>query len=155
MTPTMVPPSDSDNGVCKSSSGVIQAGDLIQPEFRKARPFFLDARKAIVGIKHLKFRGDSSGCPRSSSYSTHLWIKGLKEMTFVWSKDDDKRLRELAMSGIGMVEIADCLQRTKSSVRVRAAKLNIAIARQENPMQKGRLQKGASHQDLRDSETAN
>ena len=61
-------------------------------------------------------------------------------MAFVpWSEEEDEQLRKLAKSGIGMAEIALMMQRTKSSVRVRASKLEIAIARQENPMQKGRL----------------
>ena len=51
-----------------------------------------------------------------------------------WSIDDDKRLRESARSGMGMVEIALHSSRTKSAVRARADKLSIAIARQENPM---------------------
>ena len=37
-----------------------------------------------------------------------------------------------------MAEIAQQMQRTKSSVRTRALKLKIAIAREENPMQKGK-----------------
>jgi len=37
-----------------------------------------------------------------------------------------------------MAEIAQQMQRTKSSIRTRASKLKIAIAREENPMQKGR-----------------
>jgi hypothetical protein len=61
-------------------------------------------------------------------------------MVFVqWSDEEDEQLRQLARSGFGMVEIANLMQRTKSSVRVRALKLNIAIARQENPMRRGRL----------------
>lgn len=61
-------------------------------------------------------------------------------MVFVpWSEEEDEQLRKLAKSGIGMAEIAQTMHRTKSSVRVRASKLGIAIARQENPMQKGRL----------------
>jgi hypothetical protein len=61
-------------------------------------------------------------------------------MAFVpWSEEEDEQFRKLAKSGIGMAEIAQMMQRTKSSVRVRALKLEIAIARQENPMRKGRL----------------
>jgi hypothetical protein len=56
-----------------------------------------------------------------------------------WSDEEDEQLKKLAGSGFGMVEIADLMQRTKSSVRVRALKLNIAIARQKNPMRRGRL----------------
>ena len=61
-------------------------------------------------------------------------------MGFVqWSDEEDEQLKKLARSGFGMVEIAELMQRTKSSVRARALKLNIAIARQENPMRRGRL----------------
>jgi hypothetical protein len=56
-----------------------------------------------------------------------------------WSEEEDEQLRKLARSGCGMVEIAQTMERTKSSVRVRAQKLNISIARQENPMQGGRF----------------
>jgi hypothetical protein len=60
-------------------------------------------------------------------------------MTFIpWSPDEDEQLRKLALSGASMAEIAKQMQRTKSSVRTRALKMNIAIARQENPMQKGK-----------------
>jgi len=61
-------------------------------------------------------------------------------MTFIpWSPDEDARLRKLALSGASMAEIAQQMQRTKSSIRTRASKLKIAIAREENPMQKGKL----------------
>jgi predicted DNA-binding protein (UPF0251 family) len=61
-------------------------------------------------------------------------------MKFVpWTKEEDEALRGLAMAGLGMSEIAERMQRSKSSVRVRSANLKIAIAREENPMQKGKL----------------
>jgi hypothetical protein len=61
-------------------------------------------------------------------------------MKFVpWTKEQDEKLRSLAMSGLGMSEIAERMQRSKSSVRVRSANLKIAIAREENPMQRGKL----------------
>jgi len=56
-----------------------------------------------------------------------------------WSNEEDEQLKKLARSGFGMVEITESMRRTKSSVRARALKLNIAIARQENPMRRGRL----------------
>jgi hypothetical protein len=59
-------------------------------------------------------------------------------MAFVpWSDEEDEQLRKLARSGCGMVNIAQTMERTKSSVRVRAQKLNIAIARQEKSNAKG------------------
>jgi hypothetical protein len=60
-----------------------------------------------------------------------------------WSDADDVRLRELARSGIGLVEIAAHMGRTKGAIRARVEKLNIAVARQQNPMQVGKkLSKG-------------
>jgi len=60
-------------------------------------------------------------------------------MVFIpWSDVEDMRLRELARSGIGMVEIAAHMGRTKSAIRARVEKLNIAVARQQNPMQVGK-----------------
>jgi hypothetical protein len=61
-------------------------------------------------------------------------------MAFVpWTEEEDEQLRKLARSGCGMVEIAQIMRRTKSSVRNRVQNLNIAIARQENAMRRGRL----------------
>jgi len=54
-----------------------------------------------------------------------------------WSDEEDEQLRKLVRSGFGMAEIAESMQRTKSSMRARALKLNIAIARQENPYAEG------------------
>ena len=57
-------------------------------------------------------------------------------MTFIpWSPEDDERLRELALSGASLIEIAAQMGRNKASVRHRAQKLNIAIARDRNPKQ--------------------
>jgi hypothetical protein len=57
-------------------------------------------------------------------------------MTFVpWSPAEDERLRKLALSGFSLAEIAGHIERSKSSVRARALKMNIAIARDRNPMQ--------------------
>jgi hypothetical protein len=56
-----------------------------------------------------------------------------------WTTEDEARLRELARSGLGMDEIAAHMNRTKWAVRSRAEKLRIAIARQENAMQRGTL----------------
>jgi hypothetical protein len=58
-------------------------------------------------------------------------------MNFVpWSAAEDERLRKLALSGLSLLEIAARMERTKSSVRARTLKMNIAIARDRNPMQK-------------------
>jgi hypothetical protein len=57
-------------------------------------------------------------------------------MTFVqWSPAEDERLRKLALSGLSLAEIAGQMERSKSSVRARALKMNIAIAYDRNPMQ--------------------
>jgi hypothetical protein len=53
----------------------------------------------------------------------------------LWSQDQDHKLRKLAAAGTSMAEIAEQIGRTKSAIRVRAAKLKIAIARDRNPMQ--------------------
>ena len=53
-----------------------------------------------------------------------------------WSAADERH-RELALSSASLAETANQMQRTKSSVRTRALKTNIAIARDQNPVQKG------------------
>jgi hypothetical protein len=56
-------------------------------------------------------------------------------MTFVpWSPEEDDRLRKLALSGLSLAEIEAQMERGKSSVRTRALKMNIAIARDRNSM---------------------
>ena len=58
-------------------------------------------------------------------------------MTFVkWSSEEDERLRKLTLSGASLAQIAEQMLLNKSSVRNRASKLEIAIARDRNPMQK-------------------
>jgi hypothetical protein len=52
-----------------------------------------------------------------------------------WSDADDRQLRCLALSGISLAEIARQMVRGTSSVGSRALKLEIAIARDRNPMQ--------------------
>jgi hypothetical protein len=55
-----------------------------------------------------------------------------------WSDEDDQQLRSLALSGFSLAEIARQMARSKSSVRSRALKIEIAIARDRNPMQRPR-----------------
>jgi hypothetical protein len=52
-----------------------------------------------------------------------------------WSDEDDQQLRSLAFSGFSLAEIAHQMVRSKSSVRSRALKIEIAIARDRNRMQ--------------------
>jgi hypothetical protein len=52
-----------------------------------------------------------------------------------WSDEDDQLLRSLAFSGYSLAEIAHQMVRSKSSVRSRALKIEIAIARDRNRMQ--------------------
>jgi hypothetical protein len=52
-----------------------------------------------------------------------------------WSPEEDDRLRKLALAGLSVAAITEQLKRGKSAVRVRAAKLKIAIAHDRNPMQ--------------------
>ncbi len=53
-----------------------------------------------------------------------------------WSPEEDTQLRKLARSGLSLGEIAVQMERSKSSVRTRALAMNVAIARDRNPMQK-------------------
>jgi hypothetical protein len=53
-----------------------------------------------------------------------------------WSQEDDERLRQLAISGLSLAALAAEMERSKSSVRFRALKLEIAIARDRNAMQR-------------------
>jgi DNA-directed RNA polymerase specialized sigma24 family protein len=53
-----------------------------------------------------------------------------------WSTADDELLRDLARRGLSEGEIADRLKRNKSSVRTRAKRIDVAIARDRNGMQK-------------------
>ena len=53
-----------------------------------------------------------------------------------WSDEDDQQLRGLALLGFSLAEIAHQMARGKSSVRSRALKIEIAIARDRNPMRK-------------------
>jgi hypothetical protein len=53
-----------------------------------------------------------------------------------WTADDDKQLRKLAQAGLSLRELALELGRSTSSVRTRALKLEVAIARDLNGMQK-------------------
>jgi len=55
----------------------------------------------------------------------------------LWSAEADERLRALARSGLSLAEIAHQMQRSKSSVRARAIKLAIALARDRNSQQAG------------------
>jgi hypothetical protein len=52
-----------------------------------------------------------------------------------WSPDDDERFRQLALTGLSLAAIADEMERSKATVRFRALKLKIAIARDRNAMQ--------------------
>jgi hypothetical protein len=52
-----------------------------------------------------------------------------------WTTEDDERLRSLAQSGIALSEISHRMKRGKSSVRNRALRLAIPIARDRNSMQ--------------------
>jgi hypothetical protein len=60
-----------------------------------------------------------------------------------WSQEEDDRLQKLALSGLSLAEIAAQMGRGKSSVRTRALKMNVAIARDRNPMQKAQKPSGA------------
>lgn len=53
-----------------------------------------------------------------------------------WTTHDDEQLRKLARAGLSLSELAHKLDRSISSVRTRALKLDIAIARDINSMQR-------------------
>ena len=61
-----------------------------------------------------------------------------------WTTDEDVKLRKLAQAGLSLTEIASEVDRSVSSVRVRAIKLDIAIARDLNGMQKRKLRERPS-----------
>jgi hypothetical protein len=52
-----------------------------------------------------------------------------------WTAEEDDHLRNLALSGFSLAEIALRMLRGKSSVRNRALKMKVPIARDRNPMQ--------------------
>jgi len=60
--------------------------------------------------------------------------------TRLWSAADDVLLRSLALQGLSESQIAAQTNRNKSSVRSRASKIKVAIARYWNGIQK--LSKG-------------
>jgi hypothetical protein len=64
----------------------------------------------------------------------------------LWTADEDVSLRKLAISGISLTEISKQMGRAKSSVRARATKLQIAIARDQNGSKKGRALKSRLRQ---------
>jgi hypothetical protein len=53
-----------------------------------------------------------------------------------WLQDDDEKLRALAITGLSAAQIAQRMLRPKASVRGRAAKLGIVIARDAHAMKK-------------------
>jgi hypothetical protein len=54
----------------------------------------------------------------------------MKRRHFVWTPEEDARLRELAARGIAAPRVAVVLGRSEKSVRRRALALNIAIRKQ-------------------------
>jgi len=61
-----------------------------------------------------------------------------------WTTEEDRQLRKLAQAGLSLTEIAREVGRNQSSVRVRAIKLDIAIARDLNGMQRRKLRERPS-----------
>ena len=60
----------------------------------------------------------------------------MKQPARPWSFEDDTELRSLALAGLSEAEIGERIGRNKSSVRSRTAKLQIAIARDQNGIHK-------------------
>ena len=54
----------------------------------------------------------------------------------LWTPAEDVRLRALALAGLSLAEISQQIGRSKGGVRDRAARLKIAIARDQNGAQK-------------------
>ena len=77
-------------------------------------------------------KGNGSG---RRSLAGRTWAQGKKMSASLWSAEADERLRGLARSGFSLAEIAHQMQRSKSSVRARAIKLTIALARDRNSQQ--------------------
>lgn len=57
----------------------------------------------------------------------------------LWTTDELERLRRLAQAGMSLTELAREMGRSMSSIRTRAEKLNITIARDMNRMRRRRL----------------
>jgi hypothetical protein len=55
-----------------------------------------------------------------------------------WTEDDDTQLRKLALAGLSIAEISREMTRGTWSVRARAIRLDIAIARDVNGAKKRR-----------------
>ena len=53
-----------------------------------------------------------------------------------WPPDDDAKLRALAASGLSVAQIAEQMVRSRNTVRARARKLGIVVARDLNAKQK-------------------
>jgi hypothetical protein len=52
-----------------------------------------------------------------------------------WTTEEDDRLRSLARSGYSLTEIAHRMGRNESSIRTRAIRIELSIARDRNAMQ--------------------
>lgn len=54
----------------------------------------------------------------------------------LWTPDEDASLRALARTGLSLAEISQQIGRSKGGIKHRAEMLRIAIARDQNGMQK-------------------
>ena len=66
-------------------------------------------------------------------------VEGQEVSRDLWTPDELERLRELAQAGMSLTELAREMGRSMSSIRTRAEKLNITIARDMNRMRRRRL----------------
>jgi len=64
-----------------------------------------------------------------------------------WSIADDELLRKLARSGASLAEIAIQMKRGKSSIRSRAFKMKVTIARERNGMTPLKISAGSQPSD--------
>lgn len=60
----------------------------------------------------------------------------LRQPARAWTPAEDELLRSLALQGLSEGEISEQIGRNKSSIRSRAAKIKVAIARDWNGIQK-------------------
>jgi hypothetical protein len=119
---------DADKAARAGRNGSEAASDSLPASTRAGPPQCASGGRKIS-------RADS--CP--ARWRFWAWTPGAEgeEMSrnIPWSDEDDQQLRSLALSGFSLAEIARQMVRVTSSVRSRALKLGIAIARDRNPMQ--------------------
>jgi hypothetical protein len=95
-----------------------------------------DHRRSPWGVGHhaVKPPGVRNGI--GCSAEENAGAKGEKMRLDLWTPGEDAKLRALALAGLSLAEISQHIGRPKAGVRDRAGRLEIAIARDQNGMQK-------------------